>query len=126
MSTSDFIKVLLNAVVCPINPLTIFVWFWQSIVGTTSHLAENSNMSLAEINNILQKESGMLGLTGFSDLREIEAAAEYYFDDALMEMLTNKERLLTFGDNYVLFEFSFHAKPDQIETLLFELLTQGF
>ncbi len=40
------------------------------------YLAENSNMSLAEINNILQKESGMLGLTGYSDLRDIESEAE--------------------------------------------------
>ena len=29
----------------------------------------------AEVNNLLQKEGGMLGLTGFSDLREIEKAA---------------------------------------------------
>lgn len=57
---------------------------------------------------------------------EIEAAAEYYFDDSLMQKLINKERLLTFGDNYVLFEFSFHSKPDQIEKLFFELLTQGY
>lgn len=57
---------------------------------------------------------------------QIEAAAEYYFDDALMQKLMNKEPLLTFGDNYVLFEFSFHSKPDQIEKLFFELLTQGY
>ena len=57
---------------------------------------------------------------------QIEAAAEYYFDDALMQKLINKERLLTFGDNYVLFEFSFHSKPDQIEKLFFELITQGY
>ena len=31
--------------------------------------------SLDEVNLILQNESGMLGLTGFSDLREIEAEA---------------------------------------------------
>ena len=32
--------------------------------------------SLDKINSLLQKESGMLGLTGYSDLRDIEAAAE--------------------------------------------------
>jgi acetate kinase len=32
--------------------------------------------SLEAVNNLLLKESGMLGLTGFSDLREIELQAE--------------------------------------------------
>jgi acetate kinase len=31
---------------------------------------------LEDVNNLLLKESGMLGLTGFSDLREIELQAE--------------------------------------------------
>jgi len=57
---------------------------------------------------------------------EIDAAAEYYFDETLIEKLEKKERLLTFGDNYVLFEFSFHVEPPQIDKLLFELLSQGY
>ncbi len=40
------------------------------------HLAEKFEYSLKEVNNIIQKQSGMLGLTGYSDLREIEAKAE--------------------------------------------------
>ena len=39
------------------------------------HLVNNLGYSLDEVNNMLQKESGMLGLTGFSDLRDIEAEA---------------------------------------------------
>ena len=39
-------------------------------------LANALNYSLDEIKRILDKESGMLGLTGYSDLREIESAAE--------------------------------------------------
>jgi protein-tyrosine phosphatase len=57
---------------------------------------------------------------------EIEAAAEYYFDETLMERLEKKEKLLTFGDNYVLFEFSFHTEPNKIDKLFFEMLTQGY
>lgn len=56
----------------------------------------------------------------------IEAAAEYYFDDYLMGLVKSKQPLLTFGDNYVLVEFSFHSEPAQIEELFFELLTQGY
>lgn len=57
---------------------------------------------------------------------EIDAAAEYYFDEALLDRLKRKERLLTFGDNCVLFEFSFHAEPNHVDQLIFEMLTQGY
>lgn len=57
---------------------------------------------------------------------ELEAAAEYYYDETLMMKLKNKEKLLTFGDNYVLFEFSFHSEPSQIEALFFEMITQNY
>ncbi|WP_034043227.1 acetate/propionate family kinase [Wocania ichthyoenteri] len=40
------------------------------------YLAEKYDYSLTEINTLLQKKSGMLGLTGYSDLRDIEAEAE--------------------------------------------------
>ena len=57
---------------------------------------------------------------------EMEAAAEYYFDESLMNRLKNKEKLLTFSDNYLLFEFSMMEKPDQIDQLIFEMVTQGY
>lgn len=57
---------------------------------------------------------------------EIDAAAEYYFDESLLNKLKSKEKLLTFGDNYVLFEFSFHSKPTHVEELIFEFVTQGY
>ena len=56
---------------------------------------------------------------------EIEAAAEYYFDETLMPKIKNKE-LLTFGDNYVLIEFAFHSPPQYLEQLFFELKTNGY
>jgi acetate kinase len=39
-------------------------------------LEQHLGYSSSEITNMLQKQSGMLGLTGMSDLRDIEAAAE--------------------------------------------------
>ncbi|MFK7786509.1 MAG: tyrosine-protein phosphatase [Crocinitomicaceae bacterium] len=57
---------------------------------------------------------------------QIEAAAEYYYDESLMDRLKRKEQLLTFDDNRLLFEFSMMSKPDQIEQLLFEMLTQNY
>jgi acetate kinase len=40
------------------------------------HLVNSLGYKLDDVNTMLQKESGMLGLTGFSDLRDIEAEAE--------------------------------------------------
>ena len=40
------------------------------------HLVNNLGYKLDEVNKMLQNESGMLGLTGFSDLRDIESEAE--------------------------------------------------
>ena len=45
----------------------------QSII---MYLVQSLGYSIDEVNNMLQKESGMLGLTGFSDLRDIEDRAE--------------------------------------------------
>ena len=56
---------------------------------------------------------------------EIEAAAEYYFDETLMPKIKNKE-LLTFGDNYVLVEFAFHSPPQFLDQLFFEFKTHGY
>ncbi|EAR00076.1 acetate/propionate family kinase [Maribacter sp. HTCC2170] len=40
------------------------------------YLVNELGYSLDEVNNMLNKESGMLGLTGYSDLRDIESEAE--------------------------------------------------
>ncbi len=40
------------------------------------YLVNSLGYTLDEVNTILQKESGMLGLTGYSDLREIEEEAQ--------------------------------------------------
>ncbi|WP_297792776.1 acetate kinase [uncultured Eudoraea sp.] len=39
------------------------------------YLVESLGYSLQEVNDLLNKESGMLGLTGYSDLREIQSKA---------------------------------------------------
>lgn len=40
------------------------------------YMVNNLGYTIDQVNNMLQKESGMLGLTGFSDLRDIEERAE--------------------------------------------------
>ena len=56
---------------------------------------------------------------------EIEAAAEYYLDDSLQQKIDDRE-LLTFGDNYVLFELPFLSEPTNLSSIIFELHTAGY
>lgn len=56
---------------------------------------------------------------------ELEASAEYYFDETLFERL-RKGDLLPFGGNHILFECSFRNEPAQLEEFVFELSTSGY
>ncbi len=72
---------------------------------------------LAETKNLLKKHKINI---------ELEAAAEYYLDENLISKLSNKKKLLTFGDNYLLFETSFYNKPTFLEEAVFSMNTNGY
>ena len=93
-------------------------------VITTPHIMSDFYRNTPEIIN-----------SGLSEVRkaieennipiEIEAAAEYYLDFHLDELIANKN-LLTFGDNYVLFELSFTSEPRRIKETVFDLINEGY
>ncbi len=56
---------------------------------------------------------------------DIEAASEYYLDEYFMELLEKKD-ILTFGDNYLLFESAYGIKPQNYESLIFEMKVAGY
>lgn len=56
---------------------------------------------------------------------EIEAAAEYYVDYDF-EKKIESQKLLTFGDNYLLFEVSYVNPPDNLNNVIFKLQTAGY
>ncbi len=56
---------------------------------------------------------------------ELEAAAEYYLDETL-EAKIEDGSLLTFGNNYVLFELPFMTEPPNLASFIFELQTNGY
>src|SRR5258708_1973012 len=57
---------------------------------------------------------------------DIQAAAEYFIDDHLEELLKQKEPLLTFGNEMVLVEFSMASPPFDLKKVLFEMQIQGY
>ena len=56
---------------------------------------------------------------------EVNAAAEYMIDYDFEKAIPQKE-LLTIGDNYVLFELPFMAEPPNLNSVIFELQTNGY
>lgn len=74
-------------------------------------------------------------LNGLKDVREaihekgwdieIEAAAEYYTDEYFLEVIEKKE-LLTFGNNYVLFEMSFLQESPHLGEAIFQMQLAGY
>jgi tyrosine-protein phosphatase YwqE len=55
----------------------------------------------------------------------VEAAAEYYIDYDFLKKIGNEE-LLTFGQRYILVEFSFVEPPRNMKEAFFELQTNGY
>ncbi len=56
---------------------------------------------------------------------ELDTAAEYYLDEYFMKLLNQKD-ILTFGDNYLLFEMSYASKPVNLEATVFEMKIAGY
>jgi protein-tyrosine phosphatase len=56
---------------------------------------------------------------------EVDAAAEYYVDFDFERKL-NEEKLLTFGNNYLLFEISFLNAPANLDHVIFRMQSLGY
>jgi len=70
----------------------------QSIIF---YLVNTLGYSLEAVNTMLQKQSGMLGLTGYSDLRDIEANAENGNVDCQLALAMNAYRIKKYIGSYV-------------------------
>jgi protein-tyrosine phosphatase len=57
---------------------------------------------------------------------ELGAAAEYFLDEHVEDLLNKKEPLLTISENKVLAEFSLAFPPMNIKEMLFEMQMQGY
>ena len=95
-----------------------------SKIITTPHIKHpsypnSSDIILSGLNEVRNqmKELG-ISLT-------LEAAAEYFYDESFLEKVKSRD-LLTFGDNYVLFEFSFYHTPTFVDVLFDELIKAGY
>ena len=64
------------------------------------YLVNSLGYSLDAVNTMLQKQSGMLGLTGFSDLRDIESNAEQGNEECQIALAMNAYRIKKYIGSY--------------------------
>lgn len=81
----------------------------QSVVF---YLMDSLGMSSLEVNQLLQKQSGLLGLTGYSDLREIQKGAEQGNKDCQLALAMTAYRIKKFIGSYI-------AALNGVDALLF-------
>jgi tyrosine-protein phosphatase YwqE len=97
---------------------------YQKLI-TTPHviwdLFKNTPAIIHEKLYLLQKAVADAGI----DI-EIQAAAEYFLDEHVEELLKKKEPLLTLSGNKVLAEFSMAFPSLNIKDLLFEMVMNGY
>lgn len=65
------------------------------------HIMKEQGLSVDEVNNLLNKQSGMLGLTGFSDMRDVEAAYLKGDERAVTGLQTYVYTIVKFIGSYI-------------------------
>lgn len=92
---------------------------------TTPHVMSDYYRNTPEIIGMglkdLQKAVKSNGIT-----ITIEAAAEYYMDEIFLERVQAGEKMLTFGDSYILVETGFINKPQMLLDIIFHLEMGGY
>jgi len=91
---------------------------------TTPHIMQDKYPNTSQIIRNGLKELKQKLLTKGIDI-EVEAASEYFLDDHFLDLLKERD-ILTFGDNYLLFELSYTNKPIFLESAIFEMISAGY
>lgn len=68
--------------------------------AVVAHLGRSAGMSIDEIDDLLNKHSGMLGLTGYNDMRDVHAAAEAGNEDARLGLQIYYRRIRGYVGRY--------------------------
>jgi tyrosine-protein phosphatase YwqE len=107
-----------------IELLQSFIQLGYKKVITTPHVMSDFYKNTPEIIlSGLEKVRAAIKERGLAI--EIDAAAEYNLD-ADFEPLIQQKNLLTFGDNYVLFELPFFQEPPMLNDIIWKLKSQGY
>ena len=95
----------------------------QKIIATPHIMADYYRNTPETINNALSILKAELEKEKIEI--DIEAAAEHYFDETFEDRIKRND-LMTMGDNYVLFEFSFISQPPNTVPVIQKLNDLGY
>jgi protein-tyrosine phosphatase len=102
-----------------------FIGLGYKKIITTPHVISDTYRNTSEI--ILAKLESLRNYLAEKKIAiEIDAAAEYYLDEVLVKKTEHDEPLMTFGQNYLLFETNFMTEPLQLKEFIFLLSTKGY
>jgi len=96
---------------------------YRKVITTPHSMADGYKNSPEIILGGLEKLRAAVREAGINI--EVDAAAEYYLDHALEENV-NAGKVLTFGNNYLLFELPFIGEPAMLRQVVFQMQTQGY
>lgn len=96
---------------------------YRKVITTPHNMADGYKNSPEIILGGLERVRAELKVRGIP--MEIDAAAEYYLDHELEQKVLDK-KVLTFGNNYVLFELPFISEPTMMLQLIFQMQTMGY
>jgi protein-tyrosine phosphatase len=97
---------------------------YRKIITTPHVMSDAYRNSSEDILNKLRELKQYLLAKGI-DI-QVEAAAEYYLDEELFRKLEDSEPLLTFGNQYLLFETNFLTEPFNLKDFVFLAATKGY
>jgi protein-tyrosine phosphatase len=96
---------------------------YRKVITTPHSMADGYRNSPEIILGGLEKLRAEVRRAGLD--MEVDAAAEYYLDHELEQRVAARE-VLTFGDNHLLFELPFISEPAILNTVVFQMQTQGY
>ena len=95
----------------------------KKVIATPHSMADgyvNSNEKIIKLRDELREAAKANGIN-----IELDAAAEYYADEAFMDKIARKD-LLTMGKRYVLMELSYVSKPQNVGEIVYKLQVAGY
>lgn len=97
---------------------------YEKIITTPHIMTDYYGNTLDSIALAYEKFLPALREKGYTIL--FQCAAEYYLDEKVYELVIRKEKLLSFGDRYLLFETNAVSEPLQLKEFIFALSLQGY
>lgn len=96
---------------------------YRKVVTTPHNMADGYKNTPEIILGGLERVREELKRRGIA--MEIDAAAEYYLDHELEQKVTDR-KVLTFGNNFLLFELPFISEPNMLLQVVFQMQTLGY